>query len=73
MGSPDFVNFVTPVPITETVVLECKLTGQLEDIARRRAELELERSSIEDMLATDKKQRAEVGSAFESYSIRELC
>ena len=49
-------------------LLECKLTGQLKDIAHQRAELdELERSSIEDMLATDKKQRAEVGSALESF------
>ncbi|KAL8975309.1 MAG: hypothetical protein Q9197_000477 [Variospora fuerteventurae] len=47
-------------------LLECKLTAQFEDIARRRAELdELERSSIEEMLETDKKQRTEVGSAFE--------
>ena len=51
-------------------LLERKLTDQFEDIARRRAELdELERSSIEEMLATDKKQRAEVGSAFESLLV----
>ena len=51
-------------------LLERKLTGQFEDIARRRAELdELERSSIEEMLATDKKQRTEVGSAFESILV----
>ncbi|MCJ1400112.1 hypothetical protein MMC11_003315 [Xylographa trunciseda] len=49
-------------------LLERKLTDQFEDIARRRAELdELERSSIEEMLATDKKQRTEIGSAFESF------
>ncbi|KAL8655151.1 MAG: hypothetical protein Q9210_001061 [Variospora velana] len=49
-------------------LLECKLTAQLEDIARRRAELdELERSSIVEMLETDKKQRTEVGSAFEGF------
>ncbi len=49
-------------------LLERKLTDQYEDIARRRAELdELERSSVEEMLATDKKQRTEVGSAFESF------
>ena len=49
-------------------LLERKLTDQLEDIARRRAELdELERSSIEEMLVTDKKQRTEAGSAFESF------
>ncbi|KAL9016618.1 MAG: hypothetical protein Q9185_006030 [Variospora sp. 1 TL-2023] len=49
-------------------LLECKLTAQFEDIARRRAELdELERSSIEEMLKTDEKQRTEVGSAFESF------
>lgn len=49
-------------------LLERKLTDQLEDIARRRAELdELERSSIEQMLATDKNQRTEIGSAFESF------
>lgn len=51
-------------------LLECKLTGQFEDIARRRAELdELERSSIEEMLETDEKQRTEVGSAFESFLV----
>ena len=49
-------------------LLQRKLTDQLEDIARRRAELdELERSSIEEMLATDKEQRAEAGTAFESF------
>ncbi|KAL9614420.1 MAG: hypothetical protein Q9167_001091 [Letrouitia subvulpina] len=49
-------------------LLERKLKDQLEDIARRRAELdELERSSIEEMLATDKQQRAEVGSTFENF------
>ena len=51
-------------------LLERKLADQLEDIARRRAELdELERSSIKEMLATDKKQRTEVGSAFESFLV----
>ena len=51
-------------------LLERKLKDQLEDIARRRAELdELERLSIEEMLATDKKQRTEVGSAFESFLV----
>lgn len=51
-------------------LLERKLTDQFEDIARRRAELdELERSSIEDMLATDKKQRIEIGSAIESFLV----
>lgn len=51
-------------------LLERKLTDQFEDIARRRAELdELERSSIEEMLATDKNQRTEVGSAFESFLV----
>jgi len=51
-------------------LLQRKLTDQLEDIARRRAELnELERSSIEQMLATDKKQRTEIGSAFESFLV----
>ena len=49
-------------------LLERKLGDQLKDIACRRAELdELERSSIQEMLATDKKQRTEVGSAFESF------
>ena len=52
-------------------LLERKLTDQCKDIALRRAELdELERSSIEDMLVTDKKQRAEVGFAFESFLVR---
>ncbi|KAL8795421.1 MAG: hypothetical protein Q9182_007539 [Xanthomendoza sp. 2 TL-2023] len=51
-------------------LLERKLMDQLEDIARRRAELdELERSSIKEMLATDKKQRTEVGSTFENFLI----
>ncbi|KAI4285995.1 MAG: hypothetical protein L6R38_000222 [Xanthoria sp. 2 TBL-2021] len=51
-------------------LLERKLTAQFADIACRRAELdELERSSIEEMLATDKKQRTEVGSAFEDFLI----
>ena len=51
-------------------LLERKLTDQLEDIARRRAELdELERSSIEEMLATDKEQRTEAGTAFESFLV----
>ena len=51
-------------------LLERKLMDQLEDIAPRRAELDgLERSSIEEMLATDQEQRTEVGSAFESFLI----
>ena len=51
-------------------LLERKLRDQFEDIARRRAELdELERSSIEETLATDKEQRTEVGSAIESFLI----
>ena len=51
-------------------LLERKLRDQLEDIARRRAELdEQERISIEEMLATDKEKRTEVGSAFESFLI----
>ena len=52
--------------VQHQTLLERKLTDQLEEIARRRAELDkLERSSIEEMLAVDKKQRAEVGAAFE--------
>ena len=51
-------------------LLQRKLAGQLEDIARRRAELDkLEKSFIEEMLATDKKQRTETGSAFESFLV----
>ncbi|KAL8718239.1 MAG: hypothetical protein Q9225_004597 [Loekoesia sp. 1 TL-2023] len=51
-------------------LLERKLTDQLKEIARRRAELDkLERSSIEEMLAVDKKQRNEVGTAFESVLV----
>ena len=51
-------------------LLERKLTDQLEDIARRRAELdELEKRSVEEMLATDKRQRADIGSALESFLI----
>ena len=49
-------------------LLQRKLTDQLEDIARRRSELdELEKSSIEEMLAMDKQQRTEVGSTFEGF------
>ncbi|KAL8927204.1 MAG: hypothetical protein Q9172_001464 [Xanthocarpia lactea] len=49
-------------------LLERKLTGRLADIARRRAELdELEKRSIQEMLATDKQQRTEVGSAIETF------
>ena len=48
-------------------LLERKLTDQLEEIARRRAILdELERASIEEMLAVDKKQRAEIGATIEN-------
>ena len=51
-------------------LLERKLKDQLEDISRRRAELDqLERSSIEEMLATDKEQRTVVGSALESFLV----
>ena len=51
-------------------LLECKLTDQFENIARRRAELdELERSTIEEVLGSDKKQRDEVGSALESFLV----
>ena len=51
-------------------LLERKLTGQLEDLARRRAELdELERSAIKEMLETDREQRTEIGSAFESFLV----
>ena len=51
-------------------LLEHKLIDQLEEIARRRAELNrLERSSIEEMLAVDEKQRTEVGNTFESVLI----
>ena len=51
-------------------LLERKLTDQLEDIARRRAELDvLENSFIKEMQETDKEQRTEVGSAFESFLV----
>ncbi|KAL8852484.1 MAG: hypothetical protein Q9221_002608 [Calogaya cf. arnoldii] len=51
-------------------LLERKLTDQFQDIARRRAELdELERSCIQEMLATDEQQRSEVGSALENSLI----
>ncbi|KAL8777877.1 MAG: hypothetical protein Q9213_007669 [Squamulea squamosa] len=51
-------------------LLERKLTEQLDDIARRRTELDaLERSSIEEMLATDKLQRNDVGSVFETFLV----
>ena len=60
--------------IEETVqhsnLLECKLRDQFEDITRRRAKLdELEKSSIEKMLATNNKQRTEVGPTFENLLI----
>ncbi|KAL8858257.1 MAG: hypothetical protein Q9178_005269 [Gyalolechia marmorata] len=49
-------------------LLERKLGDQLLDIARRRAELdELERLSIEEMLATDKHQRSEVSLVLEGF------
>ena len=49
-------------------LLESKHADQLGDIARRRAEIdELERSSVQEMLAMDKKQRADAGSAFEDF------
>ena len=51
-------------------LLERKLIDQLEEIARRRAELNrLERSSIDEMLAVDKTQRTEVGNIFESVLV----
>ena len=51
-------------------LLERKLMEQLEDITRRRAELdELEKASLEEMLAMDKKQRADIGSALERFLI----
>lgn len=52
-------------------LLERKLTDQCKNIALRRTELdELKRSSIEDMLTTDKKQRAEIDFVFESFLVR---
>ena len=55
------------------VLLERKLTDRLEDIARRRAELdELERLSIEEMLGTDKMQRTRVGSALERVLVNSI-
>ena len=51
-------------------LLERKLTDQLGELARRRAELDkLERSSIEEMLETDREQRTEVSFAFESFLV----
>ena len=48
-----------------------KLTDQCKNIALRRAELdELEKSFIEDMLITNKKQRAEIDFVFESFFVR---
>ena len=47
-------------------LLERKLTDQLEEINRRRAELdELEQSLVKEMLSTDREQRAEIGSALD--------
>lgn len=51
-------------------LLERKLTDQLQDIARRRAELEeLERSCVQEMLEADKQQRTEVGAALEGFLV----
>lgn len=52
-------------------LFERKLTDQCKDIARRRVELdELERSFIENMLTTNKKQRIEIDFVFENFLIR---
>lgn len=49
-------------------LMRCKLTEQLEDIARRRAELDrLEKAFIEDYRGTDEKRRIEAGVAIEVY------
>ncbi|KAI4236466.1 MAG: hypothetical protein LQ349_002538 [Xanthoria aureola] len=51
-------------------LLERKLTDQLQDIARRRAELEeLERSCVQEMLEADEQQRTEVGAALEGFLV----
>lgn len=49
-------------------LLQRKLTDQLEDIARRRAELDnLEKSAVEEMLATDQQHRIDTGSTLEGF------
>ena len=55
----------------QQMLLEHKLGIQLESFGRQRAKLdELEKSSIEEVLAKDKKQCSEVGFALEDISIR---
>ena len=52
-------------------LLERKLSDQLEDFARRRAEIdELERLAVEDLLDNDKMLRNDVGSVVESFLAR---
>ena len=49
-------------------LLQRKLTDQLEDIARRRVELDnLEESAVKEMLAADKQQRTDTGSILEDF------
>jgi hypothetical protein len=51
-------------------LLERKLSDQLEDLARRRAEIdELERQAVEDMLSNDMSHRYTAGSAVEDFLI----
>ncbi len=54
--------------VQHQTLLECKLSDQLKDIARRRAEIdELERQAIEDMLDNDKIHRTSAGSMVENF------
>ena len=58
---------ITAIEDNQTLMRR-KLTEQLEDIARRRAELDrLEEVCIEDYRGTDEKRRIEAGVAIEAY------
>ncbi|KAL8989137.1 MAG: hypothetical protein Q9169_008424 [Polycauliona sp. 2 TL-2023] len=56
--------------VTYQELLEHNVAAQLEDIARRRKELdELEQWSIQEMLSADQQQRIQIGSAFETFVV----
>ncbi len=54
--------------VQHQTLLERKLSDQLEDLARKREDIdELERLAIEDMLDNDKEHRKSAGSAVEDF------
>ena len=56
--------------VQHQTLLERKLSDQLQDLARRRAEIdELERSAVEDMLKNDKQHRISAGSGMEDFLV----